>query len=218
MVIGRQLAGLGFLLLLVSALLNWSHVHRLPVYSLYESCMHTALTLSACLVLLGNRKGDRNVQLLGSLALVLLTGLALPVLGNFNPDFYMYQVWPVQLFFALRLTAGGILLFSCLLFSSAWMQTRGRTQGNGAAALRGATLTLILASTIFLCSELSGTVWCMLGWGDTWHWSSNFFQSAGIFLLLMLPLHIPPGWKRSAFRAGTGSLCTLITVLAIMLP
>jgi hypothetical protein len=215
---GQLLTWAGFVLLVLTALINWSCVHRLPVYSLYESCMHTALTLSLCLVLFGSKNMQKDVQILGSLILVLLTGLALPVLGEFNHDFFMFQVIPVQLFFALRLTAAGIALFAFVLFTTAWGREQNRNLENGQGGLRWGTIFLMLSAILFLGSELSGTFWCMLGWGDTWHWSSNFFQSAGIFLLLMLPLHIPLGWKRTSFRTGTGSLCTLLAVLAIMLP
>jgi len=215
---GRALTGLGFLLLAWTAWVNWSLVHRLPVYSQYETCMHTALVLAACLVGLGLRNQGHQVLTWGNLVLAGLLGLTLPVAGLFNHNFYMYQVWPVQLFFSLRLTAGGILLFSFLLFASVWARQLKSRPPNGSDVLSMAKLSLILSGLVFLSSELSGTYWSMLGWGDTWHWSDNFFQSAAIFLLLMLPLHIPSGWKRASFKAGTGSLCTLTAALAIMLP
>jgi hypothetical protein len=215
--IGKSTAWIGFLLLAGTAMINWSLVHRLPVYSLYESLLHMALVLSACLTVLSTTRPGHSALTWGNLLLTILLIAAVPVLRQFNPDFYMYQVWPVQLFFALRLTAGGVFLFAFLLFATAWPQEYNNTR-NGAELLHLADLILILAAILFLGSELSGTIWCMLGWGDTWHWSSNFFQSASIFLLLMLPLHIPPGWKKGAFRAGTGSICTLIAALAIIIP
>ena len=216
--LGRRLTGLGFILLACTAMVNWSLVHRLPVYSQYETCVHTALVLAACLVGLSLRNPRHEVLTWGNGILALLLGLAMPVLGIFHHDFYMYQVWPVQLFFGLRLTAGGILLIAFLLFASVWAQELKSSTHNGSDALRMAKISLILAGLVFLGSELSGSYWSLLGWGDTWHWSSNFFQSAAMFMLLMLPLHIPQGWKSVSFKAGAGSLCSLTAALAIMLP
>ncbi|MFP4285153.1 MAG: hypothetical protein ACLFQG_06335 [Desulfovermiculus sp.] len=215
---GRRWTWTGFFLLAGMAFVNWNTVHRLPVYSLYETSLHAALVLALCLIVSGKIQRTNAVLKWGNLLVAGLLGLALPVLGQFNHDFYMYQIAPVQLFFVLRITAGGILLYSFLLFASAWQQQLENQRNNGMDLLRSAKSVLVLAATVYLGSEFSGTVWCLLGWGDTWHWSSNFFQSTAIFLLLMLPLHIPPGWKKTGCRSATGSLCTLTAALAIMLP
>ena len=216
--LGIMLTSSGVFFLACTAVINWSQVHRLPVYSLYETCLHTSLVLALCLLGWGLKQPRPEVTAWGNVFLALLLGLAISVLGQFNHDFYMYQAWSVQLFFALRLTAAGILLFSFLLFTSVWVRGLKAGANNGSSSMRPATASLLLAGVCFLSSELSGTIWCVLGWGDTWHWSSNFFQSAKIFLLLMLPLHIPQDWKKTSLRAGSGSLCTLAAALAIMLP
>lgn len=215
---GRRWTWIGFFLLIGMAFVNWNAVHRFPVYSLYETFVHAALVLALCLIVSGKIERPQAILQWGNLLVAVLLGLALPVLGQFNHDFYMYQIASVQLFFVLRITAGGILLYSFLLFACAWRQQLESTGNSGAETLRRAKSALVLAATVYLGSEFSGTVWCLLGWGDTWHWSSNFFQSTAIFLLLMLPLHIPPGWKKPGCRTATGSLCTLAAALAIMLP
>lgn len=51
---------------------------------------------------------------------------------------------------------------------------------------------LLLSALFFLCAEYAGILWCQNGWGDFWHWSTAFFQSTIIILLLMSAFH-PPG-------------------------
>jgi len=51
---------------------------------------------------------------------------------------------------------------------------------------------LLLSALFFLCAEYAGILWCQNGWGDFWHWSTAFFQSTIILLLLMAAFH-PPG-------------------------
>ena len=218
---GKALAWLCFLGLCAMAWTSWDQVHRLPVYGLFEGSLHMALILSLCLVLgLFSRDFRDRTGILawGHGLIACLMVLALTVPGHFNPDFYMYQALQVQLFFALRLTAGGILLWASLLFLAAWVPRRFGSKENGAEGIRPAISALILGSIFFLSSELSGTIWCMQGWGDTWHWSRNFFESAGMFLLLMLPLHLPFWSRRNTIRAVTGTFCSLAVVLLIMTP
>lgn len=50
---------------------------------------------------------------------------------------------------------------------------------------------LLLSALFFLCAEYAGILWCQNGWGDFWHWSTAFFQSTIIILLLMAAFHVP---------------------------
>lgn len=211
-------SGLG--LLCAAAVNSWLQVQRLPVYGLFESNLYMALVLAVCVQWIGRSNRDADwIQSWGSLLVVVLLSLALLEPGKLQPNYYLYQFLSVQLFFFLRLSAGGVLMLAWLLYTRSWLRLlQDKQQGNAQAGLKPAVSVLLLGSILFLGSELAGTVWCALGWGDTWHWSQNFFESAAMFLLFMLPLHLPPWLKKSVRRAGTGSLCTLAVILRLVWP
>ena len=102
-------------------------------------------------------------------------------------------VW-TQLFFLFRHMSMGFLLFSGLSLASSALAatpsgaTMARTQGRN---------VLLLGICAFLASEVAGCYWCLLGWGDTWRWSGNFFRSTLFYLLIMLACHLPSRWFAS---------------------
>ena len=214
----RLLSCSGLALTLTTALAGGLQTLRLPIYGLYETSLHMALTLGICLELCAPEAGDDRLWPFGRLIAAALLGLAWTAAGEFKFDFYIYQALTVQLFFFLRLTAAGVLLFAWLRFAMARADIFLNKTENNSAAIRQAVNTLIAGALLFLASELSGTIWCMRGWGDIWHWSANFFESAALFLLLMLPLHIPGHLKNNTFITWTGMICTLLMVLAVTLP
>lgn len=204
-------------LLGAAAFFAWLEVQRLPVYGRFEANLHMALVLALCVAFIGRRHDIVGIQPWGRFLVAALLGFALIGSEGQNPDYYMYQFLSVQLFFFLRLSAGGVLFFACILYTSIWFRLLVSRQNNETAGLRLGSIALILGSILFLGSEFAGTIWCALGWGDTWHWSRNFFKSASMFLLLMLPLHLPRWLKKNVRLAGAGSLCTLAVILEIAL-
>ncbi len=212
----RLLSCSGLALTLTTALAGGLQTLRLPVYGLYETSLHMALVLGLCLEFSAPGPGNARLRSFGRLIAAALLGLAWTAAGDFKFDFYIYHSLTVQLFFFLRHTAAGIVLFACLLFAMARADIF--LKKNNSAAIRQAVNTLIGGAVLFLGSEFAGTLWCMRGWGDIWHWSANFFESAALFLLLMLPLHIPGRLKNNTFISWTGMICTLLVVLAIALP
>lgn len=216
---GDLLALLGVLLLLAAACCSWWIRQRLPVYGQFEANLHMALVLTVCAEGLLRKQVFAAVsRSWARLLAALLLAVALFGVGEPVPEYYMYHFLPVQLFFSLRLSAAGVLILACILYTLFWIKLLRARDNKVQASLRQGMLFLILGSILFLCSELAGTVWLALGWGDTWHWSQNFFKSAAMFLLLMLPLHLPQWLKKNTRRAGIGSLCTLLVVLGLVWP
>jgi len=214
----RFLSCLALALTLAAALAGVLENFRLPVYGLYETSLHMALVLGVCLEFSAHRPGMARLWYPGRILAAALLGLAWTAAGEFRFDFYIYHSLTVQLFFFLRITAAGLALFAFLLFATAWTDTFFKKVRNDAIAMKQGVNALVAAGIVFLSAELSGTLWCMRGWGDIWHWSANFFESAALFLLLMLPLHVPGGLKRNMANAWVGMVCTLLMVLAVAVP
>ena len=214
----RLLSCLGLVLTLFAALAGWVENVRLPVYGLYETSLHMALVLGLCLEFSAHRPALAGPWFPGRIIAAALLVLAWTAAGEFGFDFYIYQSLTVQLFFFLRVAAAGVALFAFLLFATAWANTFFKKAKNDSILIRQALNTLVAAGILFLSSELSGTLWCMRGWGDIWHWSANFFKSAALFLLLMLPLHVPGRLKKNMANPWVGMVCTLLMVLAVAVP
>ncbi|MFP4533278.1 MAG: hypothetical protein ACLFNS_11415 [Desulfobacterales bacterium] len=214
----RVLSCLGLVLILAAAVAGGLENFRLPLYGLYETSLHMALVLSLCLEFAAYKPGMAGLWSPGRIIVSALLGLAWTAAGEFRFDFYIYQSLTVQLFFFLRVTAAGVSLFAFLLFAAACKNSFFNKTGNHSIFIQNALKATVAAGILFLFSELSGTLWCMRGWGDIWHWSANFFESAALFLLLMLPLHIPGRLKKNMAGAWVGMVCTLLVVLAVAVP
>lgn len=214
----RILSCLGLVLILAAVLAGGLENARLPLYGLYETSLHMAMVLGLCLEFWAHRPGMAGLWSPGRIIVSTLLALAWTAAGEFRFDFYIYQSLTVQLFFFLRVTAAGVSLFAFLLFADACKYSFSNKTGNHSIFIQNALKATVAAGILFLFSELSGTLWCMRGWGDIWHWSANFFESAALFLLLMLPLHLPGRLKRNMAGAWVGMVCTLLVVLAVALP
>jgi hypothetical protein len=132
-----------------------------------------------------------------------------------NPDYCQYDNLWVILFFVLRLTAMGILLFAAFSFFSSL--AGGRKPAERDIFLHRGRNFLILGAAVFLAGEYSGSYWCLNGWGDAWLWNHRFFLSALMFFLSMLACHLPADWLQSGRRrAWMGAVpLTLLIVLFI---
>jgi hypothetical protein len=213
----NALAWIGLGLVVGAAICGWLAVGRLPVYGQIEANLHIALVLALCMAFVGRRPDIAAIPPWGRLVVAALLGRALIGHDGMNPDYFLYQFWSVQLFFFLRLSAGGVIVLAFILYVRSWVRTPESDLNNEAARLRAANHFLIAGAILFLGSEFSGTLWCAMGYGDTWHWTPNFLKSAVLFLLLMLPLHAPRWFKKNGRLAGVGSLCTLLVILEIVL-
>jgi hypothetical protein len=207
----------GLIFLVSAAMCGWMETRRLPVYGRLETNLHVGLILAICVELAGRRPHLSDVQPWGRTVVCALIVVALFTHDGLNPNFYMYQFLSVQLFFFLRLSAGGVLIFAFLLFASTWIRLLVSSENEKQGAIRAAATALILGAVLFLGAEFSGTLWSSLSYGDTWHWSRNFFRSSAVFLLLMLPLHAPASFRKNVRAAGLGTLCTAAVILEIVL-
>jgi hypothetical protein len=162
---------------------------RLPLYGVLESLTTICLVAAVCLCLrpFSPKTAEGTI---GAGILALLAALALFFPLSLNPDFFMYASPWVQAFFFLRLLSGGIVLYAGIRFSAS-LAGRGRLS-SGAPGLEVTYRFFLWASVLFLLSELSGSIWCLKGWGDSWRFSENFFQSTALFFLMMLNFHLPP--------------------------
>jgi hypothetical protein len=133
----------------------------------------------------------------GCLALTVLMA-ALPAAPNH--DSFMYDYPALVLFFQLRLVCMGLLLFAA---ARCLASARGGRAG-GAGWVRR---PLLAGMAAFLASELSGAVWSFQWTGEFWHWNRGFLESAAMFMVIALPLHLPPRWAaRPGWRLAAGVL------------
>jgi hypothetical protein len=185
---------------------------RLPLYGMFESAT-TILWVAGCGLLLARGRAGSTEFGVGCGVLAFLGAAAGFFPLGMNHDFFMYASAWVQGFFFFRLVSAGILLLAGIGFLA--ILADARKPGAGPCPQKRQARLLLAAAVFFLLSELSGSIWCLKGWGDTWLWSGNFFQSAAVFFLIMINLHIPPGMLRSV--AGKSALGTLSSFAAIFL-
>lgn len=168
-----------------------------PLHGAYEGSLTTALVLSGCALAfpVHNGRHDKlSAQALLSAAMILVF---LPIVwGGTTPmaDENMASLLWARLFFICRYLSMGLLLYSGIALCSGALAPT--TAGAGAARTQGRNI-LLLGVCAFLASEVAGCYWCLLGWGDTWHWSGNFFRSTLFYLLIMVACHLPSRWFAS---------------------
>lgn len=115
------------------------------------------------------------------LALQLRTPLAI------NDDYYMYDNLWVILFFNLRLVSAAFFVHVMVLHLSCFFERLDDTS----MLLKTARYQTLIGVFIYLCSEWSGSFWCLNWFGDSWQWSSGFLKSSLLFLLVMAGFHLP---------------------------
>ncbi len=131
-----------------------------------------------------------------------------------SPDLNMTASGWAQAFFLFRFSAMGLFLFGGLLYLNVFMVSfRSRITHQ---TLLQARIVLLWGASLFLLSEMTGSYWCLIGWGDTWHWSDNFFLSTLFYLLIMLSLHIPHKWVSSPRTRALVAAIPPLLVFGIM--
>lgn len=200
-------------------LLIFIAARRPPVYGLFESV--TAMVVVAGLVYFKHRTGPDGSPappaptIAASAILSALCGVVFTGPVALNHDFFMYADPWVRSFFFFRLVSAGIILGAGIFFAANLKNAAGMVSP-GNFLTRQNTLFL-LGMLFFLVSEFSGSVWCLKGWGDSWRWSGNFFQSTAVFFLFMLNFHIPPGTlSRLQSRNVLGAASSFIIVFLFL--
>lgn len=141
---------------------------------------------------------------------LILWGLLLLLPRQLHPDSYMFDYPGLILFFQMRLAAIALLLHA----ASRHLARRGANQ---AGPLDGRRL-LLAGMAAFLISELAGAMWSFFWTGEFWHWNRGFLESAALFMVIALPLHLPASWARRpvlarAAGAAPGLVLAGVTLL-----
>ena len=187
---------------------------RLPLYGMFESMTTILWVAGICLYLeTKTRPWAGAIPGIGAMAAIGAFMCFFPLQANH--DFFMYGNPWVQSFFFFRLLSAGIILYAGIRSAAAWAGAREKQ--NQLHEIRRQHMLFLLGTILFLSSELSGSIWCLKGWGDSWHWSENFLQSAAIFFLIMLNLHIPSRLLNSTgIRNSLGALTSLAVLILFL--
>lgn len=175
---------------------------RPPLFGLFEACLYIVfvvlLLASAC---------RKKVFLINSIVVLLILLLQFGKPIALNEDYYMYDnIW-VMLFFNLRLLSAAFFVHVMVLHVSCFFERSDDRSDERPFLLKHARYQTLVGAVIYLCSEWSGSLWCLNWFGDSWQWSTGFFKASLLFLLVMVVCHLPPALgKNRLLRTILGSL------------
>ena len=198
----------GILRLVVAGVgLVWISVqgNRIPLYGPFEALTYLIFVTGILGFIFGRR--DLRAPALWSTAWILgLFALLWKQPMALNEDYYMYDNLLVLLFFNLRILSGAFFIHGAAQYLAA-------AHTPGKALFHAGRNTLLLAICIYLCSEWTGSLWCLNWYGDSWHWSRGFLKAAILFLLTMGAFHLPGQLVRHRIlKAGAGVIPGLFMV------
>jgi hypothetical protein len=178
---------LGTLTCLAGVLFIVFTTKRLPLFGPFEACFYIVLVMA-----LLARPYGANISLINSIVILAILALQIKNPMAVNSDYYMYDnVW-VMLFFNLRLLSAGFFVHAAVLYLSHLFEGSDEL-------LKYARYQTLIGAVIYLCSEWSGSLWCLNWLGDSWRWSNGFFKASLLFLLVMLICHLPPFQGKNRF-------------------
>jgi len=200
----------GLLCLTTSVTMIILVAERMPLYGTFESVTTVLWAAAGCFFLIPQKQSPPTASAIFYAVTTLMSGIIFFQPISLNHDFFMYASWWVQSFFFFKLLAAGIFLYAGTRYTVALSGPTGIKYPR-----RSLNPIIMYGTVLFLCSEFSGSVWCLKGWGDSWRWSGNFFQSAATFFIIMLNLHIPANmFKVNRLQAlGTVSSFTIVGLL-----
>ncbi|MCD4677571.1 MAG: hypothetical protein K8S18_16490 [Desulfobacula sp.] len=173
---------LGILTCLAGVLFIVYTTRRPPLFGPFEAGLYIVFILA----LLG-KAYQKKVFLINSIAVLFVLAHQFGEPFVVNDDYFMYDnIW-VILFFNLRLLSAAFFVHAMVLHLSNFFQ---RSDEN-AFLLKYARYHTLFGVFIYLCSEWSGSLWCLNWFGDSWRWSSGFFKASILFLLVMAACHLP---------------------------
>ncbi len=178
----RQIEILGICCCCAGVLFIAFSAKRPPLFGPFESCIYIALILA-----LLSKKVDAKGFSIHTIVILFIMILQAGFSFAINEDYYMYDnIW-VILFFNLRLLAAAWFIHVTALYLTWFFD-----MSNGSEVIpRQARFHLLMATFIYLCSEWTGSLWCLNWFGDSWQWSSGFLKASILFLLVMLVCHLP---------------------------
>ena len=201
------MAAAGFLLLSVHGGLLIFSLRRLPLVGGYEALTILAWTTAALLLARRRFRNDRIMLAVFGVVLTLLCAAGGLARLELNYDYFMYASFWAQGFFFFKQLSAGILLGVILSLIASVIGGRPEFDRR----------LFMAAVIVFLCSELSGSIWGLLGWGDSWHWSANFFESAVVFFIFMANLHLPAFMTRNDLRRIPFHLASAMIITGLFL-
>lgn len=204
-----------FISLLLSYLGSYFVSGHLPVYDKFATLQNINLIL-VLLGLLYSFKPNKEFDLhsLWPVALIIQVLVFTDKL-ELSGNYYMYDKFYVVLFFQMRISSMGIFLFAIVnLISSILKENKAEIKDKLIYNARNYTL---LGSAIFLIGEFSGSYWCLLWWGDSWHWSKGFLVASLMFLMSMLGSHLPFNLSNTRLKKSILNLLALSLILTFYL-
>ena len=171
---------------------------RVPVFEDFESMLLVTFLLGG-LIAFCSPRGDSGttVRRWGYIFVLILLCFCLISPESHGQNEYLHHHGWVILFHVFRRIALALMLFASGFFFQ--HRKNGRKTVSDPAWHHLGRNYLILGAICFLISEYSGMIWCQIGWGDFWHWSSVFFHSTLVLLYLMIAFHVP-GRNENAAR------------------
>ena len=189
---------------------------HLPVYDKFTTLPNISF-IAIFLSLLYNRTPEikqKNINIAWPIIFILYALVFLYKM-EISSYYYMYDKFYVMLFFQLRITAIGIFVFAIINSISAILDN---TNSGNALNQRARNYT-ILGAVVFLCGEFSGSYWCFLWWGDSWHWTKGFFFASIMFLLSMVGSHLPKKYRKTPKqRAILNTIALGLIIVSYLLP
>lgn len=165
-----------------------------------------------CCVIKGDATSGANRPRYNALFLLFL-GLCSFFLEEVRHDSFMMSYIFAILFFLSRPLSLGLALFAL------GGMVENMIGKENLRVARGSKDAAFLAAIVFLGGEIVGCYWGFVGWGTTWRWTGNFYFSAMLFVLFMVPLHVPRRVYRTPKPYNIAfSLPLIVIVLAIILP
>lgn len=209
------LRGMGFLMVSIYILLTiYSMEQRFIVNDQGKMAFIAWVIIAAGGIHFFNNRGKFSEYLSPVAAsLALAAGL---FYGISDPEPYLvYERVDVNLFFFFRNSSVAIFVVAVSFFATV---LAGNKDSNNAGLLiqSGRNFTL-LGSAIFLAGEVAGSWWAFEGWGDPWRWSRGFLFAGAMFLLSMLPLHLPAANGRTPRGTALRAMIPLIMIVILFL-
>ena len=96
-----------------------------------------------------------------------------------------------------------------LFYAAAWMALLSLA---GKAPPHACYTWLVWGFSLYTVAQMTGALWCFVGWGNTFSWGSRHLSSAAIWTFFAATLHLQfvPKWKpKSALLAFAGGLLVL---------
>ncbi len=186
---------------------------RPPLLGPLESIMETCLLLGV-LALASSLRGpaDSRAPAWAWSACLVLLGVLFFLPRSLQPDSFMFNYPGLIIFFQLRLVAMALLLYAAACHASAWRSVPNQDR---AADLRLGRLLLMAGLAAYLVSEFSGTWWSYHWTGGFWRWNRGFLESAALFLVIALPLHLPHRWAEKPWLVSCLGILPGVVVTAV---